>query len=173
MLTSRHSCDYFPSIECLVLRRHTKVHEQFSRSLSGRISEQLRLLSCGFGSAADFAKDIRDVGSATIRPQDPEYGTHDPDSSFRHLQSPLPTVIIEVAHSQRGGKLRLLADEYILGSDLEIRVVVGVDIEYSRSKRATFSIWRARMQGPDDDKVWVVESTVANQVIWAESIALR
>lgn len=145
MLMLKHSFDYFPSIKRLVLRRNTKVHEQFLCSLSGRISEQLRLLSRGFGSAADFAKDIRCVGSATIRPRDPEYGTHDPDSSFQHRKSPLPTVIIEVAHSQKGGKLRTLADEYILGSDLEIRVVVGVDIEYSRNKRATFSIWRARM----------------------------
>ncbi|RMZ82805.1 hypothetical protein DV736_g6632, partial [Chaetothyriales sp. CBS 134916] len=156
--------DYFPSIECLVLRMPTKVHEQFSRSLTGRITEQLRLLSHGSGSAADFAKDIRDVGSATIRPRDPEYGTHNPDSSFQHLKSPSPTVVIEVAHSQKGEKLRTLAEEYILGSDLEIGVVVGVDIEYSKSKRATFSVWRARLQGPEDDRAWVVEPTVANQI---------
>jgi hypothetical protein len=142
----------------------TKVHEQFLRSLSGRIVEQLRVLAQGSGSAAEFAKDIRDVGSATIRPRDPEYGAHEPDSSFQHLQSHSPTVIIEVAHSQKGGTLRTLAEEYILGSDLEIRVVVGVDIEYSKSKRATLSVWRAELQGPDRDKVWVVEPTVANQV---------
>ena len=58
--------------------------------------------------------------------------------------------------------MRTLAEEYILGSELEICVVVGVDIEYSKSERATFSIWRARIQGPDDDKVWVVESTSKN-----------
>jgi len=170
---SKYRFNYFPSIERLVLRMPTKVHEQFLRSLSGRITEQLRLLSHGSGSAADFAKDIRDVGSATIRPRDPEYGTHDPDSSFQHLKSPSPTVIIEVAHSQNGGKVRTLAEEYILGSDLEIGVVVGVDIEYSKSKRATFSVWRAGLQGPDDDKVWVVEPTVANHVSLAESTALR
>lgn len=151
----------------------TKVHEQFSRSLSGRIVEQLRLLSQGSGSAADFAKGIRDVGSATIRPRDPEYGTHDPDSSFQHLNSPMPTVIIEVAHSQNGRRLRTLAEEYLLGSDLAIRVVVGIDIEYSKSKRAAFSVWRAELQGPEGDKAWVVEPTVADQVKLVQSIALR
>jgi hypothetical protein len=170
MLTSIRSSDYFPSSERLVLRMPTKVHEQFSRSLSGRINEQLRLLSGESGSAADFAKDIRDVGSATIRPRDPEYGTHDPDSSFQHLKSPLPTVIIEIAHSQKGAILNTLAEEYILGSDLEIRVVVGVDIEYSKNKRATFSVWRAKMQDPDNE-VWAVEPTVANRVRLAESTA--
>lgn len=173
MLTSKHRLDYFPSIECLVLRMPTKVHEQFLRSLTGRITEQLRLLSHGSGSAADFAKDIRDVGSATIRPRDPEYGTHNPDSSFQHLKSPSPTVIIEVAHSQKGGKLRTLAEEYILGSDLEIGVVVGVDIGYGRGRGATFSVWRAGLWGPDDDGAWVVEPTVANQVSLADSTALR
>jgi hypothetical protein len=108
MLMSKHSFDYFTSIERLVLCMPTKVHEQFSRSLTGRITEQLRLLSHGS-----------------------EYGTHNPDSSFQHLKSPSPTVIIEVAYSQKGGKLGTLAEEYILGSDLEIGVVVGVDVEYS------------------------------------------
>jgi hypothetical protein len=173
MLISKYSSDYFPSSEHLVLRMPTKVHELFSRSLSGRISEQLRLLSRESGPAGDFAKDIRDVGSATIKPRDPKYGTHDPDNSFQHLKSPLPTVIIEVAHSQNGRVLGILAEEYIFGCDLEIRVVVGVDIEYSKNKRATFSVWRAEEQGSDDDKFWVVEPTVANQVSLAESTAMR
>ena len=73
-------------------------------------------------------------------------------------------MIIEIAHSQKGAKLQRLAEEYILGSDLEIQVVVGVDIEYSKSKRATFSVWKARAQGPDNDKVWVVAPVVDNQV---------
>jgi hypothetical protein len=95
---------------------------------------------------------LRDVGSVTIRPGDPEYETYDPDISFQYLESPSLTVIIEVAHSQKGGKPRTLADEYILGSDLEIGVVVGVDIEYSKSKRATLSVRWAGLQGPDDDR---------------------
>ncbi|RMZ84678.1 hypothetical protein DV737_g894, partial [Chaetothyriales sp. CBS 132003] len=78
----------------------------------------------------------------------------------KHSKSPFPTVIIEVAHSQRGVKLSLLAEEYILGSRLVIGVVVGVDIEYRKSKRATFSIWRAELQGPDDDQAWVVEPAI-------------
>jgi hypothetical protein len=81
-------------------------------------------------------------------------------------------VIFEVAHSQTGGKLRTLAEEYIFGSDLEVRVVVGFDIEYNKSKRASFSIWRASVQSPDGDEVWVVKPTVANQVILTEPIAL-
>ena len=152
-----------------MLRIPTKVHELFLRSLSGRVSEQLRLLSSESSPAGNFAKNIRDVGSATIRARDPDYGSHDPDSSFQHLNSPLPTVIIEVAHSQDGRVLRRLAEEYILGSDLAIRAVVGVDIEYSKSKRAAFSVWRAKEQSFGTDKCWVVESSVTNQAGLTES----
>ncbi|KAL6240618.1 hypothetical protein RBB50_012445 [Rhinocladiella similis] len=162
--TDKIHFDYFPSSEHLFLRMPTKVHELFLRSLSGRISEQLRLLSSGSDPFADFAKDVRDVGSATIRARDPDYGSHDPDSSFQHLRSPLPTVIIEVAHSQNGRTLGHLAEEYILGSDLVIRVVVGVDIEYCKSKRAVFSVWRAEEQSFGTEKYWVVQSVVTNQV---------
>jgi hypothetical protein len=57
-------------------------------------------------------------------------------------------VIIEVAHSQKGGKLRTLAEEHILGSDLKIGVVVGVDIEYSKSKKGYFLCLAGRIAGP-------------------------
>jgi len=35
-----------------------------------------------------------------------------------------------------------LADAYILGSDADIRVVVGIDVEYKGSKKASIPIWR-------------------------------
>jgi hypothetical protein len=50
MLILKHRFDYFPSIERLVLSMPTKVYEQFSRSLTGRITEQLHLLSYRSGS---------------------------------------------------------------------------------------------------------------------------
>lgn len=154
------SCDYFPSGKVLVLRMLSDVHESFLYRLTGRITERLRRLSLEPGPAADFAKGIRYNGSATIRPLVPGYGDHDPDGSFRHVKSPASTVIVEVAHSQNGKALERLAEEYLLGSRVGIRVMVGVDIEYSKNQRATFSIWRPKQQ---DDKVWVAEPTVADQ----------
>ena len=57
----------FSSTDRLVLWMLTKVHEQFSRSLSELFIEQLCLVSHGSVSAAEFANDIRDFGPATIR----------------------------------------------------------------------------------------------------------
>ncbi|KAJ9630335.1 hypothetical protein H2204_008400 [Knufia peltigerae] len=76
--------------------------------------------------------------------------------------SPSSTVVVEVAHSehQNWRVSRLLAEEYILGSNLEVRVVVGVNLEYEKTKRAVFSVWRAKQR---EDEVWVVETVVRNR----------
>ena len=77
-------------------------------------------------------------------------------------------MITEVAHSQNGRVLGHLAEDCILGTDLVIRAVVGVDIDY-KNKRAVFSVWRAKEQSSGADKFWVVEYTVTKQVSLAES----
>ena len=56
-----------------------------------------------------------------------------------------------IEHSQQKKDLTKLADDYILGSDGNVSVVVGLDIESSgNSKRATVSIWRPR-ESPDPE----------------------
>jgi hypothetical protein len=50
-----------------------------------------------------------------------------------------------VSYSQKRKELGRLADDYILGSDGNIRVVVGLDIGYGASEKATLSVWRARI----------------------------
>ncbi|KAJ9621152.1 hypothetical protein H2204_011979 [Knufia peltigerae] len=96
------------------------VHELFQGSLNERITKQLRLLDSESGPAADFAKDVKVVNRKVIRPQYPDYATHQPDISFWHRKSALPTVIIETAHAHQGCKPEALAEDYILGSDLVV-----------------------------------------------------
>lgn len=174
MLILKHSLDYYPQYERLSVRMPKRLHDLFIQRLSQRIHEQLTRISGGTGPASDFAKNIENMGSSTVKPRDPEYGTHDPDISFQHPQSASPTVIIEIANTQLGKHLPLLAEDYILGSNLAIRVVVGVNINYRKSKRATFTVWRASsIQDPVNGQVWTVEPTVENQVLWIASVVLR
>ncbi len=59
---------------------------------------------------------------------------------------------IETSYSQRQKDLTRLADEYISGSDGNIAMVLGLDIEYCvGSKKASLSIWRPRLV-PDPEK---------------------
>ena len=75
-----------------------------------------------------------------------------PDASFTHAKSQYPSVMIETSYSQRQKDLTRLADEYISGSDGNIAMVLGLDIEYCiGSKKASLSIWRPRLV-PDPEK---------------------
>ena len=71
--------------------------------------------------------------------------THSPDASFGHAGDAFPGVVFEVAFSQKFHDMKYFADEYILGSDGNIRVVVAINMEYRNkvSKRASISMWRS------------------------------
>ncbi|OBT69378.1 hypothetical protein VE03_01139 [Pseudogymnoascus sp. 23342-1-I1] len=118
----------------LVLRRPTTSHEEFITSIVEEIQVQLKSLQTAF---AAFAREIRSSGSASINFADEEYGKHDPDALFRHSKAQFPGVVIEVSYSQKRKDLARLADDYILGSDSDIRVVVFRDANGDLSASST------------------------------------
>jgi hypothetical protein len=59
-----------------------------------------------------------------------------------------------VSFSQKEKELKDLAEDYILGSDGNIRVVIGLDIEYKQSKKATISVWRPQYVEHRDGRTW-------------------
>jgi hypothetical protein len=65
---------------------------------------------------------------------------HEPDIRFQYKDAAWPSVVIEVAHSQTKKSLVGLAVNYILRSYGGIRVVVGVDLDYKKSKEASISV---------------------------------
>ncbi|KAL2040037.1 hypothetical protein N7G274_007440 [Stereocaulon virgatum] len=81
-------------------------------------------------------------------PIDERYPKYTRDASFPRADSQYP-LVIETSYSQKYKDLARLADEYICGSDGNIGVVLGLDIEYRvGSKRASVSIWRPKF-APD------------------------
>jgi hypothetical protein len=78
---------------------------------------------------ADFARLVDSRGSASIYLTN-DYGRHDPDGLFRHRSAHFLGAILEVLYSQKTRDLGYLADDYILGSDGSIKVVIRLDIEY-------------------------------------------
>lgn len=53
--------------------------------------------------------------------------------------------MIELSFSQKRKYSPRLADGYILGSDSDVCVVVGLDIEDETNKKASFSVWRRKV----------------------------
>jgi hypothetical protein len=76
---------------------------------------------------------------------------HEPDISFKHKDAKWPGVLIEISYSQKRKDLSRLADNYIIGSDGNIKVVVGLDIEYRGTQTASLSIWRPQVKVSDED----------------------
>jgi hypothetical protein len=76
-----------------------------------------------------------------------------------------PGVVVEVSYSQKRRDLSRLADDYILGSDAEIRAVVGIDLDYRGGKRATLSVWCPRIEINDaGEKELVAHQTLSDLV---------
>lgn len=149
----------------------TSIHETFIASVEEAILEQLRLIRDGSNEAALFAQKVHPTRSSEIHfPVDGALPStkskHEPDASFRHEGARYPGVIIEVAYSQKRKSLGRLADDYLLDSNANVRVLVGLDIEYGnrKSRKATLSVWRPHVtHAADGDELGVVQE-IANEV---------
>lgn len=138
------------------------LHETFIANVVEEIQVQLKSIE---GASASFAKEVSSGGSASIKFVDEEYGKHDPDAQFQHSTAQYPGVVIEVSYSQKRKDLARLADDYILGSDSDIRVVIGLDIEYNANKEAALSVWRPNIETNEaGEKELVAKQTIIDQV---------
>lgn len=155
--------DYFPSTQRFVIRMKSYLHEDFIHSVTNDIGRQLERLGEGQSPSARFARSIR-RGTSTIEALDPEYGPHTPDCFFKVQRTQIPGVVLEISYSQKRKDLPILADEYILGSNENVRVVIGLDLEY-KGKEAALSIWRPVVEVDANGKKFLkVEQVVTNQV---------
>jgi hypothetical protein len=75
---------------------------------------------------------------------------HEPDACYGTHDDQFPGVVVEVAYSQKAVALCDLAANYIVESDGDIKMVIGVDLDYKGSRRATFSVWQPRYEPVDD-----------------------
>ena len=141
------------------------LHESFIFLIAQDILCQLQTIGQGSSPSAIFAGNIENSASAEISFEETGYGSHQPDIAFQHFEAQYPGVIVELSHSQKKDELSRLAHEYILGSDADIRVMIGIDVEYKGSKKASVSIWRPRIEVNDaGERELCVLQTVTDQV---------
>ncbi|KAK4978288.1 hypothetical protein LTR66_010656 [Elasticomyces elasticus] len=164
--------DYDPYAQQLIIRMPSCLHERMVTQLRTDIGRQLGDLihSSAGGEGGRFAQGIADAGSSTIlfEPDTdvPVQARREPDISFQHVDAKYPGVIIEVSYSQKMKDLPHLADDYLLGSDGSIRAMVGLNVEYHGSKKATISVWRpAYVEGEEGKLEFQAVQTVQEEVI--------
>ncbi|PVH67721.1 hypothetical protein DL98DRAFT_442935 [Cadophora sp. DSE1049] len=174
-------CDYFSRSRRFVLRMPTAAQEFFRSSVVLDIQEQFGKLAAGTDDAAEFARNVRYRGSPRLYfPADKvaggsgdnddraqsHYDTHEPDAVFKHIDAQWPCIVIEVSSSEKEKELNDLAEDYILGSDGNIPCVVGLNIEYKQSKKATFSVWQPQYIEHDDGQ----ECLVSAQTVFRDEL---
>jgi hypothetical protein len=141
------------------------LHEWVISSVVKEIQNQLEKLGAGLNTSAAFARKVESRGSPTLDFTKEECGRHTPDAQFRHERAQYPGVVIEVSYTQKRKDLAYIAEDYILGSNGDIRVVIGLDVEYSNSKKATLSVWRPSIvKNKDGEPELVAKQTVIDQV---------
>ena len=134
-------------------------HEIFTARVVEEINLQLRRLYTDTSrpDLAALAGSIQWCASTDIKfesdlDEDQVCSTRSPDSSFQHSDAKYPCLVIETSFSQKKKDLPRLADDYIIGSHGNIKLMVGLDIEYRGSKRATVSVWQSE-EGYEEDGV--------------------
>ena len=106
----------------------------------------MKSVACGDTDIAAVLDLVRSESTSDVylyehKAIDERYPKHSPDVSFAHAKSQYPSVVIETSYSQRQKNLMRLVDKYISGSDGNIAMVFGLDIEYGiGSKKASLSI---------------------------------
>jgi hypothetical protein len=150
-----------------------RFHEQLALCFVTDLQRKFDLIASGTGPAATFAEKIRPTNSATIEFIASRDTKHSPDASFTHVQAKYPGIVIEVSYSQKRQDLPLLAYDYIIGSMGNIKVVVGIDLEYT-GKKATLSVWRPqiRVNGAGEKRLFV-HRTLSKQVCLLRSLISR
>jgi hypothetical protein len=125
------------------------IHESFIHKVEYEISLQSGRLGIDTSKLeiAALARSITACRSEDIvfynDPTDKhEYPKNSPDASFAHKNVAYPSLIIEVSYTQKRKDLPRLAENYIIGSHGNVRMVIGLDIEYRNSKGAAVSVWQ-------------------------------
>lgn len=117
-------------------------------------------MGCVFSASIFFDNDESDEDSK-------EKATHShrsPDSQFMHFATDFQGVVLEISYSQKKKDLKKLAWEYIQNSNGNFKIVLGVEVDYRKTKGATLSVWRPRFLREGGFNNLDVEQTIKSEV---------
>ncbi|KAK8869433.1 telomere-associated recq-like helicase [Apiospora arundinis] len=146
--------DYEPKCSCLTIRMPSPTHDYFATYFRDEICKELnKIASSRSDEAKPFTQNvISAVGSRVLLAEtDDENDSikREPDIQFHYPGARYPGIVVEVLYSQDGKDLRRLAQDYILYSDGDIKLVIGIDLN-CRGKPSTVSLWRPRFTESED-----------------------
>ncbi|KAI1839366.1 hypothetical protein JX266_014423, partial [Neoarthrinium moseri] len=154
--------DYDPEGNILTVRMPSPVHDFFASLLANQITAFLDRVAERDDETGKFAASISNGTSSRILlrgssfeglPTTTQPMQRQPDAQFQHSDAAYPGVVLEISYSQNGKNLDKLAWDYILKSNGAIRVVIGIDLDYSGTHESSISIWRAVFLQEDGEEL--------------------
>lgn len=138
----------------------SELHELFIQAVAEHVEEQLRQARIQAGDLGQWTHNIASTRSADIELDLTglriDHSKRSPDASYKHYEAKFPGVVIEVSYSQKAKDLPRLADDYILGSNGNIKKVLGFDLEYRGSSVVKAYVW---------EPLCVIDSETAQPVL--------
>ncbi|KAE8144801.1 hypothetical protein BDV25DRAFT_145262 [Aspergillus avenaceus] len=172
--------DYDPKAGLLYIRTPTPVHNFFASSIAAEIYKQLQCIANVESAAGKFAGQISNGGSSRIYLKEDDcegepgnskvFLQHQPDAQFQYHGTAYPGVVLEVSYAQKGKSLQKLARHYILHSNGNIKVVIGVAINSLGTNESTVSLWRPSyiQEGGEEFDILDVQQEIKSQPFRAQ-----
>jgi hypothetical protein len=119
----------------------------------------------GDEASSTFAKKIHGMGSARIdllgteEQEGKPKMRRDPDFSFQHCEARWAGVVLEVSYPSKRRTLPHLADDYLLETDGNIRMLVGLDLD-TETKKGTISTWQPLFKRNDQGVIVELEAAL-------------
>jgi hypothetical protein len=134
------SFNYNPAGALLTIQIPSPVRNFFTNLLAIEIQDQLKEIAERADNASDFTGKVKVKGSSRIfllkGITDKSLGAagqavrREPDGQFQYPDTAYPGVVLKVSYLQNGKDLKKLASDYILHSNSDIKIVIGVNINY-------------------------------------------
>jgi hypothetical protein len=184
--------DYDPRCSCLAIRMPSVTHDYFTiklrdevckelngmaASCTGKIKEINESLDSAISSRVflremDQIEDLDEENEANEKKESSNKEVSDyrkyairrePDIQFQYPGTLYPGVVVEVSYSQSGKDLRKLAQDYVLYSNADVKLVIGINLSY-KGGSSTVSTWRPKFIENRDGEDLVTAPDVQNRV---------
>lgn len=120
----------------------SKLHDLFTKKVVLEIHNQINTAIAEFSkssstsSLAQFLQDVEETTTSDVQASDNPRHRRSPDASFCCNGAQFPGLVIETAYSQGSKSLRRVADDWVMLSDGNVKMVIGLEIGYRAKKNA-------------------------------------
>ncbi|MCJ1270700.1 hypothetical protein MMC22_010597 [Lobaria immixta] len=120
----------------------SNLHGLFTKNITHGIHNQINAAIAKFSkssstsSLAQFLRDVEETTTSDVEASDNPRHRRSPDASFCCNWAQFPGLIIETAYSQGSKSLRRVADDWVMLSDGNVKMVIGLEIGYRARKNA-------------------------------------